>query len=144
MPRPNTHQDFLNRLNKIPNGCWEYTGGKNKCGYGIIGINRKHILAHRYIMEYLGHNITNMEVMHSCDNPCCCNPAHLSVGTHWDNMQDRNKKGRTVNPNAGENRRAIRTPYGEFKSVKAAGEAGRSRSYIFRQLKIPNSGYEYI
>lgn len=33
-------------------------------------------------------------VMHSCDRPKCCNPEHLSVGTHWDNMADMRAKGR--------------------------------------------------
>jgi hypothetical protein len=144
MPRPNTYEDFLKRIDKKSNGCWEYTGGKNQCGYGIFGINRKHILAHRYHMEYLGHNICGMEVIHSCDNPPCVNPEHLSVATHYENMMDRQRKGRTINPNAGKNKRAIRTPYGDFNSIAAAEKAGRSKTYIYKNLKIPNSGYEYI
>lgn len=38
-----------------------------------------------------------MLVMHSCDNPSCVNPGHLSVGTQLDNMQDCSRKGRVSN-----------------------------------------------
>ena len=34
-------------------------------------------------------------VMHSCDNPSCINPAHLSVGTQGENVNDMHQKGRT-------------------------------------------------
>lgn len=39
-----------------------------------------------------------MVVMHSCDNPCCVNPAHLSIGTQLDNMGDAKRKGRVHVP----------------------------------------------
>ena len=32
--------------------------------------------------------------MHSCDNPICCNPKHLSKGTHKDNSDDKVRKNR--------------------------------------------------
>lgn len=35
-----------------------------------------------------------MLVIHSCDNPPCCNPKHLRVGTHADNAEDRSRRGR--------------------------------------------------
>jgi hypothetical protein len=35
-----------------------------------------------------------LEVMHSCDNPACINPEHLSVGTHQQNIQDAVTRGR--------------------------------------------------
>lgn len=49
--------------------------------------------------------------MHSCDRRICCNPKHLSLGTHADNMADMKAKGRRKNIGSGaENGRAVLTP----------------------------------
>lgn len=83
---------------KDENECWEFTGFKNKDWYGIIGTsNGKCESAHRII--YKIHNkeiLENMVVMHTCDNPSCCNPKHLVLGTQNDNIQDMISKGRFV------------------------------------------------
>lgn len=36
-------------------------------------------------------------VLHTCDNPPCCNPAHLYRGTALDNARDRDTRGRWKN-----------------------------------------------
>ena len=75
--------------------CWEWTASKDSCGYGTFIYNKKFISSNRmaYILVY-GNIPINMHVLHKCDNPTCCNPAHLFLGTHQDNMIDRNRKGR--------------------------------------------------
>lgn len=45
-----------------------------------------------------GHIPAGMIVMHTCDNPPCCNPSHLVLGTQAENLADMRAKGRGVNP----------------------------------------------
>lgn len=78
--------------------CWEWLGNTNNKGYGMFSVNsfvgKK--LAHRLSYESVNGKIPEgMHIMHSCDNPCCVNPNHLSAGTHRDNMQDASKKFRS-------------------------------------------------
>lgn len=81
--------------------CWIWAGKeKSKRGYGQIGLGgrgAKQALAHRFSYElHKGPIPCGMVVMHSCDNPRCVNPDHLSVGTHSDNTQDAVSKGRWI------------------------------------------------
>lgn len=78
-------------------GCWLWRGSKLPTGYGLFyPAWRAQIYAHRFAWE-LEHDQPvpeGLQVMHSCDNPSCVNPAHLSAGTADDNMQDCVAKGR--------------------------------------------------
>lgn len=82
--------------------CWPWTAAITSAGYGSFGYQGKRANASR--LAYLftkGEIPAGLEVMHSCDNPRCCNPAHLSVGTRSQNMQDcvsRNRAARKGNP----------------------------------------------
>lgn len=88
---------LLNKI-KIDNntGCWLWQGGKNNLGYGMMRDGKKMRTAHR--VSYEEHNNTvipqNLVTMHSCDNPGCVCPHHLSLGTRRDNVQDMMSKGR--------------------------------------------------
>jgi hypothetical protein len=84
--------------------CWEWKGFKNHDGYGRTWINNKGYYAHRVIYSLAYPNTINLNaptsqnetgfLLHTCDNPSCCNPKHLWIGTHKDNMEDKAKKGR--------------------------------------------------
>jgi hypothetical protein len=77
-------------------GCWEWQGGRNDAGYGIFyptSDNRS--LAHRVCWEICNGEIPEgLCVLHRCDNPPCCNPAHHFLGTKGENNADKIAKGR--------------------------------------------------
>ncbi|GGE24185.1 hypothetical protein GCM10011345_32720 [Gemmobacter megaterium] len=78
-----------------PQSCWEWSGALNK-GYGQFHVGRSSssvMLAHR-IAYGLANGKLPEAVCHSCDNPRCCNPAHLFGGTRADNNLDMTRKGR--------------------------------------------------
>ena len=88
-----TKSDFTDLLE--PNGeCLEWTGCINRDGYGNTRAYGKQWRTHRLALELEGIDTTGHFVLHSCDNPLCCNPAHLRTGTQQDNMRDRSERGR--------------------------------------------------
>lgn len=75
--------------------CWEWTGTKDAQGYGHCAALGGETLAHRAAFK-LRTGITpgKLFVCHKCDNPPCCNPDHLFIGTAGDNIRDSIRKGR--------------------------------------------------
>ena len=79
--------------------CWHWTGAKLPKGYGKFSVGpratRKIINAHRIAWELTNGPIPEgIWVLHDCDNPSCCNPMHLYLGTNTDNVRDKVSKGR--------------------------------------------------
>jgi hypothetical protein len=76
-------------------GCWRFTGAIGSHGYGYFCWDDKTHLAHRASWEvHRGSIPRGMFVCHRCDNPRCCNPDHLFMGTAKDNSDDMRAKGR--------------------------------------------------
>lgn len=76
-------------------GCWEWTANALKSGYGRFKLDGKQMYAHRVAYELMvGLIPPGVKVRHKCDNPPCVNPDHLELGTHADNMRDRDERGR--------------------------------------------------
>ena len=91
-------------------GCWEWKKGKNQYGYGLakdlddrtqtIGNKMKTSSVHRISYKTFKEEIPKGKfVCHNCDNPCCCNPDHLFLGSPKDNARDALKKGRLATHN---------------------------------------------
>lgn len=82
-------------------GCWEWTGVRRKGsgGYGVFTRDDVLFHAHRFSYElHKGAIPPGLFVLHRCDNPPCCNPKHLFVGTAADNIHDAMRKGRHKPP----------------------------------------------
>ena len=101
MPRKYTPQErviaFWNKVavTADDNQCWLWLARCNKQGYGLFRIFNNMVSSHRVAWMYPDYVIPDgMFILHSCDNPSCCNPKHLFLGTHQDNMEDMKRKGR--------------------------------------------------
>jgi hypothetical protein len=92
---PNTVEAILEKRNVTPEGCWEWTGGRNPNGYGKTTLHNRTTVVHRLSYEHFVGPIPNgFHVCHHCDNPPCFNPEHLFVGTPKENDDDMRAKGR--------------------------------------------------
>jgi hypothetical protein len=83
--------------------CLRWSGHFNGGGYGCFRCEGKEHLAHRIAwLIFKGEEISDeLCICHACDNPWCVRIEHLFIGTHLDNMQDRDAKGRN-RPSLGE------------------------------------------
>ena len=94
--------DFVARfwsLVQKTDSCWLWQGGRDRDGYGklkrIHGQKAYTLAAHRVSAAIaLSDFSPALKVRHKCDNPACCNPAHLEMGTQADNIRDRELRGR--------------------------------------------------
>lgn len=95
-PRP-VEGRFWPRLDQSggPEACWPWTGSRTRTGYGKCSVDGRHVAAHRLAWQLTNGPIPDgLHVLHRCDNPPCCNPGHLFLGTHTDNVRDMLAKGR--------------------------------------------------
>lgn len=92
-----TFEKFFKNVNESnsKDDCWEWLGRLNESGYGILCVGKHDFRAHRF-SYFVQYNIdpVGWVVRHKCDNPACCNPNHLELGTQQDNVDDMKKRGR--------------------------------------------------
>lgn len=84
---------------KGPNECWPWIARLSRYGYGWLWIGRhvtpNRVHAHRFMFQLrYGRIPDGLQACHHCDNRRCVNPHHVFLGTHKDNAQDRERKGR--------------------------------------------------
>jgi hypothetical protein len=126
-------QRFRSKFNEgNPNECWEWKAGCDKDGYGEFWLkHNKKVSAHRYIWELtFGEIPKGLCVLHHCDNPKCCNPGHLFLGTLKDNMDDKVNKNRQAH-NRGEHAGGVKLTN---KKVLEIRKLDSTNNYTQQQL----------
>jgi DNA-binding CsgD family transcriptional regulator len=111
--------------------CWLWTASKVK-GYGLFRLNGKLWRAPRYSFSAVrGPVPANQDVLHQCDNPRCVNPQHLFLGSHQDNMNDRERKGRGVR-HRGEQHGSHKLTTAQVNEILALGGSMKQRDIARR------------
>ncbi len=124
-PIPWTQERLLSRLEGTndPESCWTWTGASYK-GYGNILARGTSWKAHRLAYTlFIGPIPDGMDICHRCDNPPCCNPAHLFAGTTKENVRDSMEKGR-FNIKRGERHGMAKLTEDTVRQIRALYDAG--------------------
>ncbi len=135
----NSLDRFLSKINFTPdeNGCHNWIAGKTAAGYGHLCFFGKERYAHHVAYEFFLSPILNsLFVLHSCDNRACCNPVHLWLGTQWDNIQDRDRKGRGIGIVRGAKHYAAKLKEEDVIEIRKLVKGGASQSEVARQKKV--------
>lgn len=114
-----------------PDECWEWTKTTSH-GYGQVKFESTRYLAHRVAWEITNGPIPEgLHVLHRCDNPLCCNPNHLWLGTQKDNVNDciaknRRYTGEHAGTNVGETNGTAKLTARDVFKIRASEDGGRA------------------
>lgn len=130
---------------RTANECWPWTAGVNDArdGYGRFWIKRIEYRTNRmaYWLHY-GVDPGKDDACHKCDNPPCCNPAHLFKGTRAINLADMKAKGRA---SKGEHRGAAKLTDNKVAEIRRQYYVdGLTQSAIAKQFDVSPSNVEHI
>lgn len=110
-----------------PDECWPWIGARGSNGYGHFVErcwpyhDRRQWLAHRFAFK-LAHGFAPILVRHRCDNPACCNSAHLLQGTNKENTADAVARGRMAR---GARHGRVKLTEDEVLAIRLASESYR-------------------
>lgn len=115
-----------------PDECWPWLASSDRGGYGHIGHGGRVLRATRvvYAVTHPDESMDGLLVLHSCDNPPCCNPAHLRLGTHADNAADKIARGRQY---AGARHRSAKLTCEKVVEIRCRLEAGATLAQLGRE-----------
>lgn len=110
-PRQTVEERFWSKVaRRESTHCWLWQKSFRAGGYGSFRWDVEQ-LAHRaaWVLTF-GPVPDGMDVCHRCDNPPCCNPSHLFLGSRGENNADRHVKGRSNSAHGEQNGNAKLTP----------------------------------
>ena len=131
-----------------PNECWIWQGYVSH-GYGTLRVMKapgskaqRHLRAHRlaWWLENSEPLPPDMLVIHSCNTPLCCNPRHLRLGTHKQNMEDVRKAGNQAGAKNGNAKLTAQA----VVAIREARQSGQSLKAIAEAHKIKVSSVSSI
>lgn len=119
--------------------CWQWTGSTKPTGHGQFSLNGRPVGAHQTAF-FLKHGRLSPVTRHACDNPPCVRPAHLRGGTHQDNVNDRQRRGRTRTGHLyGEQHPNHRLTLAEVRSIKEQLARGTTIVALGKQFGVDHT-----
>lgn len=126
-----------------PDECWPWTGARRRGGYGQFQwreMANRPLIASR-VAFYLDQGYWPTAVRHRCDNPPCCNPAHLQAGSHAENMNDAVVRNRVAH---GRRLPHARLTEDQVREIRRMSLEGASQAEIGRVLEIPSRTVGFV
>lgn len=126
-----------------PNDCWPWAGRLDDKGYGFIHVNGRTTRVHR-VAWTLAHGDwppVGQVVRHTCDNPPCCNPCHLILGSIRDNVHDCIDRGRRAR---GESLRQSKLTEVDVYNIRRRLSAGEYQRSVAADFHITQAAVSLI
>lgn len=143
----NKEEIFWNHIDvKTPNDCWNWKMKKDRNGYGRTHLFYPNIYkktgAHQISWLLSGNSIEQGQLIrHKCNNPSCCNPTHLDVGSPKDNAMDCVNSERTLKGSKNPSSKLTEKDVKKIKETLALGKklgAILSKEYGVSKVVISN------
>lgn len=121
-----------------PGECWPWTGYEED-GYGRFFYEGRMVGSHELAVTFTTgeRRLAGMDTCHSCNNPPCCNPAHLRFGTRQSNVDDMVRAGRQSRPNQ-------RLTDEDIRLIRHRRAAGAPQDHLAEQFGCSNSWISQI
>lgn len=123
---------------KSEDECWHWSGDVDRDGYGIFVFHGRKMGAHELALSFTTgeKRLDRLDTRHSCDNPPCVNPSHLSFGTRQQNVMDMMERGRGA--------RGGRLTDDQIIEIRERRNAGARQMDLARQFGISDGQVSMI